>query len=144
VRIADYFLANSRKPYIMPLGTRNKEEALKTWKENLASLRGRENKPILDYTGFDTLEYLRGDTIAIKDLLNAVAMTKISQDLGLGIIKPGLKLTQEIMNMADTYIKIVDINKCPCIFGIKPKTGIHAITTDVNKGYPYVNLVPIV
>jgi KaiC/GvpD/RAD55 family RecA-like ATPase len=144
VRIADYFLASSKKPYIMALGTRNKEDALKTWKENLASLRGNENKPILDYTGFDTLEYLRGDTIAIKDLLNAVAKTKISQDLGLGIIKPGLKLTQEIMNMADTYIKVVDINKCPCIYGIKPKTMIYAITTDVNRGFPHVNLVPIV
>ena len=144
VRIADYFLANSEKPYIMALGTRNKEEALKTWKENLAALRGKENKPILDYTGFDTLEYLRGDTIAIKDLLNAVAKTKISQDLGLGIIKPGLKLTQEIMNMADTYLKIVDINKCPCIYGIKPKTMIYAIVTDKNKGYPHIRLVPIV
>ena len=144
VRIADYFLASSKKPYIMALGTRNKEEALKTWKENLASLRGSENKPILDYTGFDTLEYLRGDTIAIKDLLNAVAKTKITQDLGLGIIKPGLKLTQEIMNMADTYIKIVDINRCPCIYGIKPKTMVYAIVTDVNKGFPHVNLVPIV
>ncbi len=144
VRIADYFTANTNKPYIMALGTRNKEEALKTWKENLASLRGEENKPILDYTGFDTLEYLRGDTIAIKDLLNAVAKTKISQDLGLGIIKPGLKLTQEIRNMADTYLKIVDINKCPCIYGIKPKTMIYAIITDEKKGYPHVRLVPIV
>ncbi|UCE37066.1 MAG: hypothetical protein JSW00_16490 [Thermoplasmata archaeon] len=144
VRIADYFIASSDKPYIMALGTRNKEEALKTWKENLAALRGSENKPILDYTGFDTLEYLRGDTIAIKDLLNAVAKTKISQDLGLGIIKPGLKLTQEIMNMADTYLKIVDINKSPCIYGVKPKTMIYAIVTDEKKGYPHVRLVPIV
>jgi KaiC/GvpD/RAD55 family RecA-like ATPase len=144
VRIADYFLGSTTKPYIMALGTRNKEEALRTWKENLASLRGSENKPILDYTGFDTLEYLRGDTIAIKDLLNAVAKTKISQDLGLGIIKPGLKLTQEIMNMADTYLKIVDVNKCPCIYGIKPKTMLYAIVTDEKKGYPNVILVPIV
>lgn len=144
VRIADYFIGNSKKPYIMALGTRDKEAALKTWKENLASLRGAENKPILDYTGFDTLEYLRGDTIAIKDLLNAVAKTKISQDLGLGIITPGLKLTQEIMNMADTYMKIVDINKCPCIYGIKPKTMIFAIVTDLKRGYPHINLMPIV
>jgi KaiC/GvpD/RAD55 family RecA-like ATPase len=144
VRIADYFIANSSKPYIMALGTRNKEEALKTWKENLAALRADENRPILDYTGFDTLEYLRGDTIAIKDLLNAVAKTKISEDLGLGIIKPGLKLTQEIMNMADTYLKILDIDKCPCIYGIKPKTMIYAIATDKDMGYPHVRLVPIV
>jgi hypothetical protein len=48
------------------------------------------------------------------------------------------------MNMADTYLKIVDVNKCPCIYGVKPKTMIYAIVTDEKKGYPNVILVPIV
>lgn len=144
VRIADYFVSHTDKPYIMSLGTRNKEEALRIWKDNLGHLRGPDNAPMIDYTGFDTLEYLRGDTIAIKDLLNAVAKTKNSKDLGLGVIKPGLKLTQEIMNMADTYFKIIVINRCPCIFGVKPKTIIYAITMDETLGYPHVSLTPIV
>ncbi len=144
VRIADYFISTSDKPYIMALGTKNREDALKTWKENLAILRGPENKPILDYTGFDTLEHLRGDTIAIRDLLNAVAKIKITQDLGLGIIKPGLKIAQEIVNMSDTCFKIIDINGRPCIYGIKPKTMIYAITMNDERGAPYINLVPIV
>ncbi len=143
VRIADYFQSTSNKEYVMALN-REKKEAYQVWKENMAKLRGDGTKPIMDYTGFDTLEYLRGDTIAIKDLLNAVAKTKNSNDLGIGVVKPGLKLTQEIMNMADSYLKIVDIHKCPCIFGTKPKTPIHAISVNREKGFPFVSLNPIV
>jgi len=144
IRIADYFTHTSKQPYVMALGTRNAEDALRTWKGNQEFLRSPEGKPIMDFTGFDTLEYLRGGEVAIQHLLDAVAKIKISQDLGIGILKPGLKLTQEIMNMADTYFKIISIDKCPCIYGIKPKTMIYGIVNDVEKGTPNISLIPIV
>ena len=144
IRIADYFTPTSTAPYIMALGTRNADEALRTWKSNQEFLRGSGNKPIMDFTGFDTLEYLRGGEVAIQHLLDAVAKIKISEDLGIGILKPGLRLTQEIMNMADTYFKIISIDKCPCIYGVKPKTMIFGIVNDVDKGTPNIKLVPIV
>jgi hypothetical protein len=144
VRIADYFQQRADVPYIMALGTRSKEEAYKVWKENLEHLRGKEGRPIIDYAGFDTLEYLQGGEVAIRNLFDAVAKIKISKDMGIGILKPGLKLRQEIMNMADTFIKVGSIDKRPCIYGVKPKTIIHAIVTDEERGSPYVKLVPIV
>lgn len=143
VRIGDYFMTQSSEPYIMALNIR-KEDVVRVFTDNMALLRGRENRPILEYSGLDTLEYLRGGDVAIKDLLGAVAQTKISQDLGLGILKPGLKMTQEIINMADTYLRIIDVNKCPCVYGIKPKTIVHAIVVDRERGSPWVKLVPIV
>ena len=144
IRIADYFTTTSSAPYIMALGTRNADEALRTWKSNQEFLRGPQNKPIMDFTGFDTLEYLRGGEVAIQHLLDAVAKIKISKDLGIGILKPGLRLTQEIMNMADTYFRIISIDKCPCIYGVKPKTMIYGIVNDVEKGAPNIKLIPIV
>lgn len=144
IRIADYFTTSSPASYIMALGTRNADEALRTWKSNQEFLRGPQNKPIMDFTGFDTLEYLRGGEVAIQHLLDAVAKIKISKDLGIGILKPGLRLTQEIMNMADTYFKIISIDKCPCIYGVKPKTMIFGIVNDVDKGAPNIKLIPIV
>jgi hypothetical protein len=143
MRIADYFTPDSNKPYIMALGT-NKEEAIRRWTSTIAELRGKDNKPILDFCGFDTLEYLRGETIAIKELLNGVAATKVSNDLGLGVVKPGLKLMQGIKNMADTYLKIIDIDNSCCIYGLKPQTIIYAITPDEKLGYPSVRLTPLV
>jgi KaiC/GvpD/RAD55 family RecA-like ATPase len=144
VRIADYFLSESEKPYVMALGMKKKEDGLRIWMDNLSTIRGKDNKPILDFTGFDTVEYLRGGDVAIRDLFSGVGRIKISEDLGIGITRPGLKLTQEIMNMADTYFKIVDLNRFPCIFGIKPKTVIYAIVPDEERGIPYIDLVPIV
>jgi len=120
------------------------EESLKIWNSNKEFLRGSENKPVMDFTGFDTVEYLKGGTLAIQDLLNAVAKIKISEDLGIGILKPGLRLTQEIMNMADTYLKIITIDKCPCIFGVKPKTLIYGIVNDLERGTPNIKLIPII
>jgi len=144
VRIADYFIQESEEKYIMALGGKTAQESLRIWLDALDAIRGPEKNPIIDFNGFDTLEYLRGGDVAIKQLLSAVAKIKISSDLGLGILKPGLKVTQEIANMADTYFKIVDINKCPCIYGVKPKTIIYAIMTEEERGSPYVNLEPIV
>jgi KaiC/GvpD/RAD55 family RecA-like ATPase len=143
MRIADYFSHVSNNPYIIPLGV-NRDEAIKRWSETVVGLRGPDNKPILDFTGFDTLEYTRGESLAIRELLNGVASTKVSNDLGLGIIKPGLKLTQGIKNMADTYVKIIDIARCCCIYGLKPQTLLYVITPDEKLKYPHVKLTPLV
>jgi KaiC/GvpD/RAD55 family RecA-like ATPase len=144
VRIPDYFLQESKEKYVMALGGKTAQENLKLWMEAMQVLRGPKNRPIIEFTGFDTLEYIRGGDVAVKMLLNAVAKMKISEDLGIGILKPGLKVTQEIINMADTYFKVVSIDKCPCIYGVKPKTIIHAIVGDEEKGAPHVKLMPIV
>ncbi len=147
VHIADYFVQESEKPYVMALGTRNKEEAIRVWRRVYDDLRGPDKanpRPIMDFAGFDTLEYLRGGDVAIKDLFNTVGGIKISDDLGIGILKPGLKLTQEIQNMADTYFKILDIDNSCCIYGVKPHTIIYVITPDEDKGYPNVLFSPIV
>ena len=144
VRIADYFVQDAQEKYIMALGGKTAQESMRIWLDALDTIRGPEKNPIVDFNGFDTLEYIRGGDVAIKQLMSAVAKIKISADLGLGILKPGLKVTQEIANMADTYFRIVDINKCPCIFGVKPKTIIYAIMIDEEHGSPYVSLEPIV
>lgn len=143
MRIADYFSPKSENPYIIPLGV-GRDEAIKRWSDTVIELRDKVNKPILDFTGFDTLEYTRGESLAIRELLNGVASTKVSKDLGLGIIKPGLKLTQGIKNMADTYLKILDIAKCCCIYGLKPQTPLYVITPDRKLHYPSVNLTALV
>jgi hypothetical protein len=46
--------------------------------------------------------------------------------------------------MADTYLKISTIDRCPCIYGIEPKTMIYGIVNDEEKGPPHIRLVPIV
>ncbi len=141
-RIVDYFSPQTQKPYMMALGGKSRDEVSKIYSKHIGEIRGDDNKPILEYTGFDTMEYLMGNEIAIKELLEAVANTKASNKLGIGLVKHGLKVSSEIKNMADNYFVIASINKTPCIYGIKPKTGLYAIVSEEEK-VPHIDLVPI-
>lgn len=141
-RIVDYFTPDTDKPYMMALGGKSRDEVGKIYSKHINEIRGEENRPLLEYTGFDTMEYLMGNEIAIKELLEAVANTKASNKLGIGIVKHGLQVSSEIKNMADNYFVIASINKTPCIYGIKPKTGLYAIVSEENR-IPHIDLVPI-
>ena len=143
-RIVDHLSTTTDKPYKLALAGKNQSQYQEIYNETIRELRGDEAQGILDYTGLDTIEYMQGGEIAVKRLLNAVANTKNSNDLGIGILKPGLNLSQEIMNMADNYFVLLSINKTPCIYGVKPKTGLYAIATDSEKGSPYIQLKQIV
>jgi len=144
VRVTDYFASDVSKPYIIPLGVRDREEAVMRWRKAVNEIRDGGKKPIVQFTGFDTLEYLRGGEIAIRDLFTAVGEIKTSDDVGIGILKPGLKISREIINMADIHLKLVNIDKIPCLYGVKPRTIIYAILPDEEKGLPYIKLLPIV
>ncbi len=141
-RIVDYFSPRTDKDYMMALGGKSRDEVGKLYSKHMGEIRGEDNRPILEYTGFDTMEYLMGNEIAIKELLEAVANTKASNKLGIGIVKHGLKISSEIKNMADNYFVIASINKTPCIYGIKPKTGLYAIVSEESR-IPHIDLVPI-
>ncbi len=143
-RIVDYFSSKTDKPYKMALAGKSQSQYRKKYNETIQELKGDQEEGILDYTGLDTLEYMQGGEVAVKQLLSGVANTKNSDNLGIGIVKPGLNMSQEIKNMADNYFVILSINKTPCIYGVKPKTGLYAIVTDEEKGSPYIRLDPIV
>ncbi|MCD6461888.1 MAG: hypothetical protein J7L61_04005 [Thermoplasmata archaeon] len=139
VRILDHFIPRSDKEYVVALG--DPKEAPANYRNAMRALDG---KPILDYTGFDTLEYLMGNKIQISELLTGVAKLKVSENLGIGVLKPGLKLAQEVVNMADVYLKMTTIGRTPVIYGVKPSTTIYALTVDDEKGLPYMRLTPLV
>lgn len=143
MRIVDYYSAESSEPYVLALGT-TKERAIKAWTESITLLRGEESNPILDFTGLDTVEYQRGETIALRELINGVASIKVSNDLGIGLIKPGLKLTQGIKNMADTYFKILNLYSTTCLYGVKPDTEIYCALVHYDDEGNWITLKELV
>ncbi|HZY70831.1 MAG TPA: hypothetical protein VFF67_07645, partial [Thermoplasmata archaeon] len=69
---------------------------------------------------------------------------KLLGNLGIGLLKPGLLVSSEILNMMDTYFRIINIDNAPCIYGIRPRTTIHSISIDTSTGAPHALLTPIV
>ncbi|OYT44569.1 hypothetical protein B6U90_05090 [Thermoplasmatales archaeon ex4484_6] len=140
----DYFTATSRKEYIIPMSsTTRREGAQQKGMEVIQRLRGRENKPYLDFVGLDTLEYLIGESLTLRRLLTGVSQSKVTKTLGIGLAKPGLKIGQGIRNMSDVYIRMVKIHSIPCFFGVKPETSLYAILPSERDGFPNLELVPL-
>ncbi|MCI4368012.1 MAG: hypothetical protein L3K09_00395 [Thermoplasmata archaeon] len=144
VRIADYTANETEESYIVPMARFGRDEALRAMTTAEKAARGPEQKPFLEYTAFDTLESLMGDQVAIRMYFHGVQRTKLVGNLGIGLLKPGLLVSSEILNMMDTYFRIINIDNAPCIYGIRPRTTIYSISTDTEAGSPHAKLTPIV
>ena len=144
VRVPDYSANETEEPYILPMARFGRDEAMRAMVTAEKAVAGPDRKPFLEYTAFDTFESLMGDQVAIRLYYQGVSRTKHVGNLGIGLLKPGLLISSEILNMMDTYFRIINIDNAPCIYGIRPRTTLHAISHDPEKGAPHAVLTPIV
>jgi KaiC/GvpD/RAD55 family RecA-like ATPase len=144
VRIPDYTANETEDPYILPMARFGRDEAMRAMVTAEKAVAGPDRKPFIEYTAFDTFESLMGDQVAIRMYFQGVSRTKHVGNLGIGLLKPGLLVSSEILNMMDTYFRIINIDNAPCIYGIRPRTTIYAISPDPEKGSPHATLTPIV
>ncbi|MGI0130072.1 MAG: gas vesicle protein GvpD P-loop domain-containing protein [Thermoplasmata archaeon] len=144
VRIPDYTANETEDPYILPMARFGRDEAMRAMVTAEKAVTGPDRKPFIEYTAFDVFESLMGDQVAIRMYFQGVSRTKHVGNLGIGLLKPGLLVSSEILNMMDTYFRIINIDNAPCIYGIRPRTTIYAISPDPEKGAPHATLTPIV
>jgi KaiC/GvpD/RAD55 family RecA-like ATPase len=144
VRIPDYTANETEDPYILPMARFGREEAMRAMVTAEKAVAGPDRKPFIEYTAFDTFESLMGDQVAIRMYFQGLSRTKHVGNLGIGLLKPGLLVSSEILNMVDTYFRIINIDNAPCLYGIRPRTQIYAISSDPEKGAPHATLTPIV
>ncbi|MBU7047029.1 MAG: hypothetical protein HXS54_11405 [Theionarchaea archaeon] len=143
VRIGVYGIEEGDEPYIVPVkGTA--DERYNTWKNVVSELKENTNEPIQDYTALDTLEFRGGVENTIKAMGVAVRELKNSGDLQIALTKPGLEVTRQVINLAESYFKLQSIFGTAVMYGVHPETGFYVIEVDGEKGYPQVKLVPIV
>jgi|HubBroStandDraft_1064217.scaffolds.fasta_scaffold00365_7 KaiC/GvpD/RAD55 family RecA-like ATPase len=144
VRIPDYTANETEDPYILPMARFGRDEAMRAMVTAEKAVAGPDRKPFIEYTAFDTFESLMGDQVAIRMYFQGLSRTKHVGNLGIGLLKPGLLVSSEILNMVDTYFRIINIDNAPCLYGIRPRTMIYAISQDPEKGGPHATLTPIV
>jgi len=116
----------------------------KAWEEGMGSLKSNCPGSILDITGIDTLEYDIGGVSAVKDVSQSIQKIKDEGDLGIGLMKPGLIMGQQIKNMSDTILHIAEAEGSYILFGMKPKTEAFSIDFDEQEGGDvFLRLTPI-
>jgi KaiC/GvpD/RAD55 family RecA-like ATPase len=143
VRIGVYGIEESNEPYIIPV-TGTSDQRYNIWENAVAELKEQTGNPIQDYTALDTLEFRSGIINTIRAMGRAVRDLKTSGDLQIALIKPGLEVSKQVINLAENYFRFQSIYGTAVVYGVHPETGFYVIEIDGSHGYPQVKLVPIV
>ncbi|MEM4576366.1 MAG: ATPase domain-containing protein [Candidatus Nezhaarchaeales archaeon] len=108
----------------------------------LAKLTGQ---PVLRLIGVDTLMDIY-DPEKIPSIFRALATwTKSTSSLGIAILKPGTpRLRKFVSAIADLHLKVTRRHGTVLVYGIKPRTKLHALEMDVSEGCPMPRLTPII
>ena len=131
---------------VIPLKAESIEEDLSKIKNYILKLEA----PVLTVIGIDTIEFPynlgtgEGFGKAIKELNRHITNTKTRGNVDIARVDPGLKMTQQLINMANTYLKLVSLDRTILLYGIKPETELYNVDIDISRGYPELRLTPYV
>lgn len=135
------------KPYVVPVpltGLAFRETNIE-WIKTIRELeRKTKGAPVLGVMGIDSLEYTYGASEVEKEIGVGISLTKISNDVVLGIAKQGQALIDKLSQMSTTHFVVKNVDGAIVVYGVIPRTGIYDVSVDVSKGYNNVKLTPIV
>ncbi|RJS88237.1 hypothetical protein CW705_09385 [Candidatus Bathyarchaeota archaeon] len=140
--IADY--RGREETGIIPLDGESLEEDMNHIWQAISDLRRRTGKPVFSIIGFDTIEYNYGEREALKILGEDVARTRNHEDLRLNIIRPTIRIADELEALSDIHLKIETIHNTLFLRGIKPKTPLLNISIKTSPEFSEVKLTPVI
>ncbi len=143
--------ASSRMPpYMVPSifqeGAGDEEELAKsseTFYSAYKELKSRtRNQPVLRNMGYDSLEasYARFPDRLLNEVGQAVARTRVSGDITLGIAKPTFGLLGKVLGMVDWHFRLTKKYGLLMFQGVKPYTNLYSVDCDVSSGRPVLKL----
>jgi KaiC/GvpD/RAD55 family RecA-like ATPase len=131
--------------YVVLADASDPQKWTEAWEQALTELKEHtDNKPVVAFTGLDTVEHDLGPTQAIKHISDEIKLLSGGDDLALAVLKPGLQIAQQVRNIADTYFKVTEIDGTYVIYGKKPKTILYHVDLDISTGLPQIALTAIV
>ncbi len=134
-RIAEMVREGPLEPYAFRLSGRNTSADWRAILRALRRLKGRDGRKCAVYVGWDAIDRFYGQE-GRKLLALLFSKVKYNGDLLLGIVKPGTSFIEDLRRSADYHMKLVALNGAPCIYGVKPRTGIYHFERDSSKNYP--------
>lgn len=112
-----------------------------------------QKEPVLHVLGLTRLNIYSEDDVRGM-LSEAVSWVRTTNDVLIGVLKPSVKLRDEICEMADVHLRFISINGTLNIYGVKPYTVIynisplpsrvHAEGGERAEGYHQLKLTPLV
>ncbi len=132
------------KPWLVIVDIERYEDYIQSWKKLYRSMRKQTEKAILVTCNWDSIEAGFRPEEVEKVATSQISLSKSSGDLNIGIVKPGLGITQKLRNMADVHLRIENIMGALMLYGERPRTEIYNIGLDVGYKHPHLKLTPVV
>jgi KaiC/GvpD/RAD55 family RecA-like ATPase len=142
------FEAEKRDPYFFTIPTDSIEECFETLWSKVDELKHREEsreKPCVIFIGVDTLEYFYGPEGIVKQIVASTHRVRRFGDCLFLVMPSDLRVTRQLSDLSDIYLKIDMLEGSPIIYSEKPPSRqfMH-LGYDYSEGYPKVKLTPIV
>ena len=111
-------------------------------------------QPVFATVSYDNFQFMVDFEKSIADLYKHIKLIRNSNVIEMGIINTYSKsqpfmqklqsLTEDLSYIANTHIKIIEREGSIFIYGVKPRTYLYYLKTTFDKGYPNIELIPIV
>ena len=136
------------KPYIVLMrgGATNLERDAAAWAQVKINLMEATGQPVLTVVGYDTYEsrYSEAPEKLFSEIGMQITECKAHGNLTLAVARPGLNITQRVLNMVDRHLRLIERNGSIFFYGVKPRTWLYHVSCHPTKGWPHMKLTPIV
>jgi KaiC/GvpD/RAD55 family RecA-like ATPase len=93
-------------------------------------------RPYLMILGMDKLEATFGPESLGQLIARGAAMTVHYGDVAIFIVKQSTKRKDSLADVADTYLKLDEIDGALTIYSLKPPSRVYHVEYDYSRGYP--------
>ena len=140
--------SESKDPCLFRIDTEGKgEKGTKSLKKFFAKhleVYNELKKPVLHVLGLPRLDIYSEEEIR-EMLSELVSWVRTTDDVLIGVLKPSVKLKNEIREMADLHLRFIPITGTINVYGVKPSTLLYNISlpsVTEQKEYHQLNLTP--
>ena len=119
-----------------------KEQAIAKVVAAERTVQGGRKKPFIELNAFEVFDTLVGTEKALQMFYYGIKRIRNVDNLGIGVLGPGLGCAAGVRRMADTEFELHRDEVGLIIRGIRPAFPSHVVTGDPARGRPHVAFVP--
>lgn len=121
------------------------KECFDKWTTEVSNLKKQTGENVLKIIGYDTMECLFG-TNEISEIIYSQKQKVLSEgDIIITIGRDSTpKTNRKLADASNIHLKLEKHNGTIVLYGEKPSTKLYVLEMNVQKGYPDIDLIPIV
>lgn len=111
--------------------------------QNVTEMKGPKQRPCLFFLGVDKLVRIHGDAGVLRNIVISITRTKFNKDYLTMLVDSTLESKDAISAITEFHFRVENHSGVLTLQPVKPAGPLHILDYDYTRGYPQVNLVPL-